>query len=56
MVSLIIISNWNFEFFFFFQSTITFFNGKRIYFVSKVNMNVRFELLQKAVKYEKDTA
>ena len=41
---------------FFFQSTITFFNGKSIYFISLVNSNVRFELLQKVVQYEKDTA
>ena len=38
----------------FFQSTITFFNGKKIYFISTVNSNVRLELLQKVVQYEKE--
>ena len=42
MLSLIIISNSDLEF-------------KRIYFISMINSNVRFELLQKVVQYEKDT-
>ena len=42
MLSLIIISNLDPEF-------------KRIYFISMVNLNVRFELFQKVVQYGKDS-